>query len=165
MKISHVIKKHREENHLTQVDLAKQLNVSRSTISSWENGRSYPDLEMVLVLSHEFDVSVDKLLKEDGEIVQDISKDTRTKKRKVIINIILSVVVVCLLIVIFNLKFRVQRVDDSRIESVQVIDNQVTIALKKSIFYKNIAYTIDTDDENTVNISIESFLLLVKLVM
>ena len=48
MNLSEKIKKLRAENKLTQEQLAKNLQVSRSTISSWETGRSYPDLEMII---------------------------------------------------------------------------------------------------------------------
>ena len=81
MEICHVIKKNRASRQLTQEGLANILNVSRSTISSWENGRSYPDLEMLLILSNEFDISVDNLLKGDSAIVHEISKDTKSRKK------------------------------------------------------------------------------------
>ncbi|WP_411830086.1 helix-turn-helix transcriptional regulator [Metasolibacillus meyeri] len=53
----------RVENKLTQEQLAEKLQVSRSTISSWETGRSYPDLEMIIVICDCFHVSLDFLLR------------------------------------------------------------------------------------------------------
>ena len=50
---------------MTQTDIATQLHVSRQTISSWENGRSYPDIGMLVQISMAYDFSVDQLLKGD----------------------------------------------------------------------------------------------------
>ena len=43
MNISEEIKNQRLKNNLTQEQLSEILNVSRSTVSSWEVGRNYPD--------------------------------------------------------------------------------------------------------------------------
>ena len=50
---------------LTQADVANQLFVTRQTISSWEQGKSYPDLNMLVRLSEVYQVSLDSLLKGD----------------------------------------------------------------------------------------------------
>lgn len=54
MKLAEKIKTLRKQKELTQEQLANELQVSRSTISSWETSRSYPDLEMILVTSDFF---------------------------------------------------------------------------------------------------------------
>lgn len=41
------IRKLRQENKLNQADLGKLLNVSNKTISSWEKGRTEPDMKMI----------------------------------------------------------------------------------------------------------------------
>ncbi|MGX6967301.1 helix-turn-helix domain-containing protein, partial [Vagococcus teuberi] len=51
MNISEEIKNQRLKNKWTQEQLAEILNVSRSTVSSWEVGRNYPDLETIVALS------------------------------------------------------------------------------------------------------------------
>lgn len=45
------IRKFRKKAGMSQNDLAEQLNVTRQTVSSWENGKTYPDLDMVVKLS------------------------------------------------------------------------------------------------------------------
>ena len=73
----------RKESNMTQQELAVKLNVSRSTISNWEVGRNYPDLDMIVELSDIFNLSLDELLREDTEMVQEVSKGQRNgKKRK-----------------------------------------------------------------------------------
>ncbi|WP_323703468.1 helix-turn-helix transcriptional regulator [Mammaliicoccus sp. Dog046] len=55
----------RREFHLSQEDLAEKIYVSRQTISNWERGKTYPDIESLLLLSDTFDVSLDYLVKGD----------------------------------------------------------------------------------------------------
>lgn len=45
-------------NHMTQDALAKRLYVSGNTISSWEHGRTEPNLETIVKLSELFGVSL-----------------------------------------------------------------------------------------------------------
>ena len=52
----------RNECNLTQFDLANLLNVSRSTISMYEQGERDPDTETIIFLSKHFGVSSDWLL-------------------------------------------------------------------------------------------------------
>ena len=48
---------------LTQEQLAEKMNVSRQSISKWESGQAVPELEKIIALSHDFDVTTDYLLK------------------------------------------------------------------------------------------------------
>lgn len=60
--ISENIRKYRKANNLSQDDLAELLNVSRQSISLWENGQTQPTLENVVALAKVFGVSTDALL-------------------------------------------------------------------------------------------------------
>lgn len=53
----------RKSRELTQEQLAEQLNVSRQSISKWENGQVIPETEKMIELSRMFDVTMDYLLK------------------------------------------------------------------------------------------------------
>lgn len=59
------IRKHRKAKGFSQEELADRIYVSRQTISNWENDRSYPDVENLLILSALFDISLDTLIKGD----------------------------------------------------------------------------------------------------
>ena len=48
MSIGEQINSLRKRNSLSQDDFANMFHVSRQTISNWENGKSYPDLEMII---------------------------------------------------------------------------------------------------------------------
>lgn len=53
----------RKQRGLTQVDLARLINVSDKAVSKWETGKGYPEISLLLALSDLFGVSVDYLLK------------------------------------------------------------------------------------------------------
>lgn len=67
MELKDKLLKLRKEKHLSQQQLADQLNVSRQSISKWELGESQPDLQNIVMLSHIFEVSTDYLLKDIAE--------------------------------------------------------------------------------------------------
>lgn len=56
------LKEYRIKKGFTQDELAKELMVSRQTVSKWENG-SNPDVETIVRLSELLDVSTDVLLR------------------------------------------------------------------------------------------------------
>ena len=61
-KISKSIKKLRQEKGLTQEAFAERLNLTRQAVSSWETGRTQPDVEMLGIISKEFSVSIEELI-------------------------------------------------------------------------------------------------------
>lgn len=65
MNISNQLKKYRKSYGLSQEKLAEVIHVSRQTISNWETGKSYPDLQSLLLLSDQFNISLDELIKGD----------------------------------------------------------------------------------------------------
>lgn len=65
MNIGEQINNLRKKHGLSQDDFANLFNVSRQTVSNWENGKSYPDLEMIIKISDYFKISVDELLRND----------------------------------------------------------------------------------------------------
>jgi transcriptional regulator with XRE-family HTH domain len=56
------IKKFRQQQQISQQELADYLHLSRQTVSKWELGKSLPDLENVIRLSEYFNVSIDVLI-------------------------------------------------------------------------------------------------------
>ncbi|OTO72579.1 MULTISPECIES: helix-turn-helix domain-containing protein [unclassified Enterococcus] len=92
MDIGEQIKEHRKHGGWTQKELAERLNVSDKTISSWETGRTYPELTLLVELSELFNVSLDSLLRGDVKVVKKIDKDIRLKKvyRTILIGMILA---------------------------------------------------------------------------
>ena len=63
MSLGETIYRLRTEKSLSQGDLAEMLEVSRQSISKWENNSAVPDLEKIIRLSEIFEVSLDELVK------------------------------------------------------------------------------------------------------
>ena len=80
MNIGEKIRNAREENNLTQAQAAESLMVSRQTISSWENGKSLPDILSVIRMSNLYQMSLDELLKGDKAMMEKIEKDAEIEK-------------------------------------------------------------------------------------
>lgn len=64
----------------TQVQLAQKLNVSKQTVSNWENNNILPSIEMLIKLSHTFSVSADYLLSLDDREYIEVTGLTETQK-------------------------------------------------------------------------------------
>ena len=64
-KIGQFIKKIREENKLTQKELADKLGVTFQAVSKWENGKNVPDISILKEMSKMFNIDIDEIL--DGE--------------------------------------------------------------------------------------------------
>lgn len=56
------LKKIREQKGISQSDLAKKLNLVRSTICQYEKGNRYPDIDMLIKLADYFGTSIDYLV-------------------------------------------------------------------------------------------------------
>lgn len=80
MELNTQIKKYRTGMKLSQEELAEKVYVTRQTISNWENGKSYPDIHSLLLLSSLFDVSLDQLIKGDIEIMKEEIKEVEIDK-------------------------------------------------------------------------------------
>lgn len=93
MDIGKKIKQRRNELGITQEYLAKQINVARSTISNWEIGRNYPDIQTIVAISEELEISLDELLKGDTKVVEKLANDTKVRKKNKWVIAILSFIV------------------------------------------------------------------------
>ena len=104
MEIGKKLKNARVQSGMTQENVAEKINVSRQTISNWENEKSYPDLQMLIDISNQFEISLDTLIKEDSKMVKTIDKERvlgKIKKEKSIIDFFTGagtgIIVSCLL--------------------------------------------------------------------
>ena len=70
----------RKQKNMTQEDFAKIFHVTRQTVSNWENEKSYPDLQTLVQISNEFNVSLDTMLKENMNMVKKIDNYKIYKK-------------------------------------------------------------------------------------
>ncbi len=68
------IKKLRELNGITQIQLAKALNITRSSINAWEMGISIPSTQKIIELALFFHTTADYILGLDNKIVFDLNR-------------------------------------------------------------------------------------------
>lgn len=100
MEIGKKLKDARMRSGFTQESVAEKVNVSRQTISNWENEKSYPDIISVIELSNLYSISLDELLKGDKKMMEHLEESTNVVKstRKLIGAILLNIITVILLI-------------------------------------------------------------------
>ena len=65
MNLADNLKKIRKDNNLSQEDLADKLGVSRQSVSKWESGQAYPEMDKVLQICKLFNLNINDLLNED----------------------------------------------------------------------------------------------------
>lgn len=79
MELGNHIRQHRKDKGLSQEQFAEKIFVSRQTVSNWETGRTYPDVQSLLLMSAVLDVTVDELIKGDVETMRE-EKDQDARK-------------------------------------------------------------------------------------
>ena len=98
MTIGEKIYKLRTERNLSQGELSEMLEVSRQSISKWENGAATPDLDKIIKLSEIFGITIDELVKsnevsasaEEKPQTIIIKKESNFPPRKIVGTILLS---------------------------------------------------------------------------
>ena len=76
--ISTVIRKLRRERNITQEEVAQALGVTYQSVSRWENGLAYPDIELIPKIAQLFHISTDMLFGTDLESMEEkIATHTR----------------------------------------------------------------------------------------
>lgn len=80
MNFSENLRELRKAKDIKQEVLAENLNVSRQTVSKWENGTAMPDLKKLTALAEYFGVTMDELLGltspgSEGENISDYAKE------------------------------------------------------------------------------------------
>lgn len=84
MSFAENLKQIRKEHHLSQEELAELLDVSRQAVSKWEQGQGYPEVEKLLLLSSELNISLDALMSNE------ISHDAGAKNENISGSIVIT---------------------------------------------------------------------------
>lgn len=97
MSFNDQLTKLRKRNNITQIELANLMNVKQYVISSWETGRSEPNISQIIKLSDIFKISTDYLLdrhiiitnseNEFNKVIENINKDIKDDFTKNLIEI------------------------------------------------------------------------------
>lgn len=103
MKIGIKLKEARLQAGLTQENVAEKIQVTRQTISNWETEKSFPDIVSVIKLSTLYNISLDKLLKGDEEMIDHLEKSTNiVKSNQQLIIAIIANVMMLIIFILFN---------------------------------------------------------------
>ena len=106
MDFGKILKEKRHQAGITQEELAKRLNVSRSAISNWEIGRNYPDIHTLVEISTSLGVSLDELLENSTmtetliDTTKEMAMNQKKKRRK-----LYFVVTLCSIVPVMSLLF------------------------------------------------------------
>lgn len=82
MELGTQIRKYRNERTLSQETLAEKVYVSRQTVSNWENDKSYPDVNSLVLLSEVFEISLDQLIKVEEKAERNEERPVEQTARK-----------------------------------------------------------------------------------
>ncbi|NRG69204.1 DUF3955 domain-containing protein [Streptococcus suis] len=84
MNFGQQIKDLRKKEGLTQEQFALKLNVTRQSVSNWENDKNLPDLELLILMSSVFSISLDQLIlggTDMNNMTEKLVKDGREGRR------------------------------------------------------------------------------------
>ncbi|MGN1410971.1 MAG: helix-turn-helix domain-containing protein [Oscillospiraceae bacterium] len=83
MKFAYKLQELRKGCGMSQEEFAELLGVSRQSVSKWESGKGYPEIDKLIFISNYFNTSLDLLLKDTQESSVPVStKSTRVSKKK-----------------------------------------------------------------------------------
>lgn len=149
MKFDENLRALRKEKDFSQEYLAERMNVSRQTISKWENGTAMPDLKKLTELAELFDTSMDELLgtsspvpRDDVYSIEDVNKivkaelekyDSKHKARRIITSLSIIFLAIGLIINSINIK-----------SSVDNLNNSISSINAGQVIYK------DNDEESSI---------------
>ncbi|WP_347282759.1 helix-turn-helix transcriptional regulator [uncultured Muribaculum sp.] len=89
---------YRENQNLSQEELAQKLSVSKQSIYKWEKGICYPDINNLINIANYFNINIDSL----------INKEIKSKKKKsqleLLLSLIKTITIPIILIIIFTEK-------------------------------------------------------------
>lgn len=130
----------RKEKGLTQVELAERINVSDKAISRWENGKNYPDIEILEDLGNELGVSISELIackrletQKDAEVetakafLGEVKKGNKNKK---IYAVIVSVILVVFAIVVAVVGINAKKNSNFTEQKIGIVSSDIVASLK-----------------------------------
>lgn len=97
MEIKNQIRAYRSQLGMSQEELGEAVYVTRQTVSNWETGKSYPDIQSLLRLSSLFGISLDQLIKGDVEQIKEKISNSEIRDFNRLSNVFMVMMVLSLL--------------------------------------------------------------------
>jgi transcriptional regulator with XRE-family HTH domain len=79
MKLYEKLQMLRKDRKLSQEELADTIGISRQAVAKWEQGQTYPDIENLIRLSELFKVSIDRLVKDEGDCTKELIETEKSQ--------------------------------------------------------------------------------------
>ena len=166
MELGKNIAKIRKDNNVTQDEFAEKYFVTRQTVSNWETGKNYPDLETLVKISDDYNISLDVLLKEDKEMLKTIDKNVKsTKKYKSILKYIIVLICVLLIIIYKAIMLNKYQAGKREINNDAIFSETITITKQdydgEKIISENISMAnlfegyVDTKNQSSFKVKYE----------
>lgn len=154
----------RKEKNLTQKDLADKLFITDRAVSKWERGICLPDITLFEKLAEIFDISVSELLKgekmknkkyiEEKEVVKifsNIETDIKNRNKIVTNTVLVSVTIVLLLFVSYNLLKPIYYTNKTYRAEVHATDKLITTIKEMTNIIKNNQGDYSDEDYKIIN--------------
>ena len=162
MKFNEKLMELRRKEGLSQEELGYKLDVTRQTVSKWELGQTTPEMDKIVAMSKIFNISVDQLINESEETVNQSPimeeqpiKEGSIKNNRKIVMIIVGILIIVLVIVIGKILISNSVIDklfNSFNKATEVQENRAAGILDKAT---NIIDQVTEEQENSGNMSDE----------
>jgi transcriptional regulator with XRE-family HTH domain len=82
MNLGSQLKWFRQSKNFSQEDVAQKVGVTRQAVYKWENNKSYPDIDNLILLSELYEVTIDELIKESENASENLDKKNKDEYEK-----------------------------------------------------------------------------------
>ena len=144
MNLSEKIAALRKRQGMSQEDLAVKLNVSRQTISRWENGAVVPDAYNIFEISKSFGVTSDYLLNDDFDSDADLPQIREVKKDNHILHLNLTKIAIIVQAAFLNVAMQPFQVTDGVNKTIEIMMKLLPLLLASAWMAHNLKYEKDT---------------------
>ena len=138
MELGNLILKYRKKYNLSQEELAKEIGVTRQTISKWELNETTPDLKQAIKLAEIFNINFNKIINVINN--EESLKEERNERIKnyaliLLLSILVIIIVSAISIFFYNYGYN---------------QNHSTVYIVCNLDEKQYQYSITYDDTNDV---------------
>ena len=129
MELGKKIKNLRMQKDITQEQLAERLFVSRVTVSKWERGRGYPNIDSLKLMADVFSISIDDLLSREQTVQPEEAPQKKTAgKRQSFLFGIIDVLAVLFLLLPFYSNYYTTHVDSVVLSKLTNVNRDIIAA-------------------------------------
>lgn len=147
-RIGEIIEEYRKAKKLTQSQLAKQLGVSNTAISKWENGTNLPDITLIEPLCEILEIDKLLLFTSENKDKEEVSKRCKTIRRKNLIKNSISITIFLLILLFTNyISYSVYK---HKLETIKSSQPEIYRFYSKDDEYFVNGYIIFKENESTV---------------